>query len=484
MNFNDFLEEDGRFKYYILELLANKGNSYLSVGKLMDILLLSKYKVSNYLSEIKADCHTLNMDVQLEIYESGEIICENILPREVRLLRLHYLKQSNLFKIFEAYLCAKSEVNNEYLMTKLYVGQTKFYQYRSELIKLLEERQIKIVKNQLQGKEENIRLFAFEVYYYFYNGIEWPLEENKSAVKEISVFVSQLFRLSLAPTKKSKLDLFLSVQVVRLKAQNFLNTELQTNFQEKYFDQWNRVALFFKRNFQLSEECLRKEVDFLFSFLGIQEYLDKEIAIKIETSDERIDAVTAGLMKAVEESQHLQSVENLHSYLPELETALRRVNQKLFTFYIEPTTFISEEQITFFEESYPIFHEIIHRFLEGVNRKYGYDFSDEKKTNLYYDYMFVFLDQLPVDILPDKVYICIDFSQGYAYVRYIEKMLGYFSNLNIVIEKKVTSHTDIYISDFLDFSLMCEQIIWKNPPIALDWERLGNIIIKIKGEKV
>ncbi len=55
-----------------------------------------------------------------------------------------------------------------------------------------------------------------------------------------------------------------------------------------------------------------------------------------------------------------------------------------------------------------------------------------------------------------------------------------FKNYNIVIESRITSRTDIYLSDCLLEKFNKEQIIWKNPPTPDDWEYFGNTIIREK----
>ncbi|MCH3669794.1 M protein trans-acting positive regulator, partial [Enterococcus faecium] len=49
-----------------------------------------------------------------------------------------------------------------------------------------------------------------------------------------------------------------------------------------------------------------------------------------------------------------------------------------------------------------------------------------------------------------------------------------------VIESRITSRTNIYLSDCLLEKFNKEQIIWKNPPTPDDWEYFGNTIIREK----
>lgn len=99
---------------------------------------------------------------------------------------------------------------------------------------------------------------------------------------------------------------------------------------------------------------------------------------------------------------------------------------------------------------------------------------------LFYDYLFLLVGICPVFYFESPIHVCIDFSQGSAYTAYIISQVKGFKNYNIVIESRITSRTDIYLSDCLLEKFNKEQIIWKNPPTPDDWEYFGNIIIREK----
>ncbi|WP_229564174.1 hypothetical protein [Pediococcus pentosaceus] len=52
--------------------------------------------------------------------------------------------------------------------------------------------------------------------------------------------------------------------------------------------------------------------------------------------------------------------------------------------------------------------------------------------------------------------------------------------LNIEISKRLEDDTDIFLSDQRFYDVDCEQMIWESPPLAEDWEQLGDLIVKIK----
>lgn len=94
--------------------------------------------------------------------------------------------------------------------------------------------------------------------------------------------------------------------------------------------------------------------------------------------------------------------------------------------------------------------------------------------------MFALITEVPTEALPDKVYLCVDFSQGSVYTTYIENTLKSFNNVHIVIQHEIDDMIDIYLSDFKSEAVKPLQIIWENPPTPHDWQMLGDTIIAIR----
>ncbi|OQO72587.1 hypothetical protein BH746_11845 [Enterococcus faecalis] len=63
MDFNVFLDEEKRNKYYILKLLELRKSSFISQGQLIEILDMSKYKIDKFLQEICDDANLLNLEI-------------------------------------------------------------------------------------------------------------------------------------------------------------------------------------------------------------------------------------------------------------------------------------------------------------------------------------------------------------------------------------------------------------------------------------
>ena len=67
MNFNVFLDEDQRYKYYIVKLLELKQNTFFSQAQLMEALGVSKYKIDRFLTDIEEDSELLNLQISIVV---------------------------------------------------------------------------------------------------------------------------------------------------------------------------------------------------------------------------------------------------------------------------------------------------------------------------------------------------------------------------------------------------------------------------------
>lgn len=78
----------------------------------------------------------------------------------------------------------------------------------------------------------------------------------------------------------------------------------------------------------------------------------------------------------------------------DLTGQLLRVNLQFTTFYVEPTTFISPNQIDFFRELYPIFDLLIRDFIKQLRQTSAFRFSPQMVVNLYFSYMFAMINTI------------------------------------------------------------------------------------------
>lgn len=163
---------------------------------------------------------------------------------------------------------------------------------------------------------------------------------------------------------------------------------------------------------------------------------------------------------------------------------LLAVDLQFTTFYVEPTTFISPKQISFFKTLYPTFDLLIRNFLSTLKQRVSFELSERMVVNLYFSYMFCLINTIPTTNIKDRVFICVDFSEGALYTNYVIRSLQAFDHAHIVIQRQLTDETNIYISDFRSMAVTVPQIIWLDPPTSQDWSELADVILDIKRDQL
>ena len=106
-------------------------------------------------------------------------------------------------------------------------------------------------------------------------------------------------------------------------------------------------------------------------------------------------------------------------------------------------------------------------------------FIQEQKTNpavwdarqfLFYRYLLLMVDALPLKKVLAPITLCVDFSFGEAYNRMIQKNIEKITEWNIIFKAHVDESVQLILSDihFVDWPEIT-QIIWLAPPRPVDW---------------
>lgn len=479
---NEFLDLNYRYQYYLLELVADNGDYYLTMAKAMKLLGLSKFKISQYVDNINVDLTTISPQSHLTINGDGLFESQGIDEATVRRIRLAYLKESTLFKLLEFSLMNPKQTETADFCDALFIGKTKFYELRREMAEVAEQFGLAFHKNQLVGTESQIRQFIFEIYYSYFNGIEKPFDLLQATVDQIVAAISEQFKIQLLPTTITKLEIFIKVQYIRLRGKAGLTERsLSLDFKEAQPTLWQTTSAILTEHYQLLNVPLDMEAEGLLTFLFAEGYLTLTTDYLDQTLQDQVAVKTTQFIAKVQQVlvKSPQQASLYDTALQALKGHLDQIHMRMLTFYVEPTTFIDENQLAYFAESNPLFHQIIQEFMDDQTTM-----AWRKRASLYYDYMFACIEDIPLTILKDRVYICVDFSQGKLYNQYMRKMVNYFNNLNIELQSAVNQQTDLYLSDFYASDLTCEQLIWKNPPTVHNWQQFGDIVVTIKKGKL
>lgn len=480
MNFSLFLDKEDLLKYDLLARLASPVSKSVTTDDILNEIEISSYKLEQIVNEINSDLQMVDLDKQTYIDFSDKSIIHgvNIKTSILQKLGLQYTKNSVYFTALEFLFFFDNQMTKATYREQNYLSKTTFYKAETKVKLILREEDFDKQIFVSTDREFIVRLQLFQLYYKIYNGLENPFPEIDEVIDHlIEHFVNDL-GVTLKPTQISKISIFLRICLLRINNGNQIKSSLlNSEFHYPEIDKLNQLTLK-----DLKTTLPLPEIDYIYAFLlaeGVIPGAIEKLSDKITPIAKRLTTEFIQILDA----SNIFTNKN-REFISLTRQSILQLNIQFFTFYSEPTTFISINQAKFFEQTYPLFDIIITKFIDQLDKNKELNLSHNDKANLYFSYIFALITTIPLDCLIDQVFICVDFSQGSLYSNYIKQTLQSFNNAHIVIQSKINEKTDIYLADFHSNLVAIEQIIWQNPPSPNDWALLGDEIIQIKKKKL
>lgn len=475
MQANDLLMDDDRYKWYLLQYLELNKNAYCSIDRLGDILEISRYKLEKYLQEVHEELKENQYEADIILLESGEIEVHNLTHAIVKRMRLFLVQRSLSFQLFHRYVNNETSLDRQ--IEEVHVSRSSTYRIYKRLKDQLTDEGFQLKKSQLIGNEFSIRSFLFGLYYEIFNGLGSPFDNDiQMQVKELFRYLEHYLNLSLPKTKEHKLIFFMSVALIRLRKSHPLDEEYieyEENAATEYLSKW------LDTHYTLTTNEKRKEIAAVVLFCQMMEVdLNQELVFSEQDENRQAEELVEEFLVYLANNSRFEYEQLTANHL--LVSGLLRINRRWLIYHFRETTFVTKIQRRYFQEINPKLDELIQDFIEKIEHRKLFH-SDQERNKLYYDYLFFLITQISVEELEDPVFICIDFSHGSSYNEYIQTMLSSLQSMNICYEEKLSTKTQIYLSDFLIDTLPCHQMIWKRPPTPEDWSEFGHLLLTVKG---
>lgn len=464
------LEEEYRYKLLIYQIFLAYENNLVEEGILTEILEISLFKLSQYMRELEEELANLDIQSMIKFCGAHTYKGESLSAIDYQKLRSFYFEQSLEANILIQVGILQNYTLLEYAQVK-FISKGTIYSVVKRLNKYLTNWKISLKNNQLRGSEVAIRFFCFQLLFYFYGSSRSPvLKKRELNVATIINDIQLYFAQNFTANQLSQLRLFLSIQYTRIGQSHFIE-ESGFNIVDKNL--LSRISRWYEENgISIEKEEFKVEVDYLLSFLVLNGFIKNEQRIRIkETKIFKI------FMQVV--SKQLPHLEERLSEEAVKEIKTICFKWKYFSFSF--ASFVSNDQIQYFQQSFPKIHRLIYTFVEYVNKERETKLNEFEYAHFYYDFLFCILQFEKLREIERSIHIFIDFSGGSSYNNFIKLNILAFSYLNIVIDSKLTRETDIYISDFFNEKVDCEQIIWKNPPLDYDWKIFADKVMGLRG---
>lgn len=476
------MDKQDRISFEVLLELKAASNEPVNMGSVLEALDLTPYLLKTAISNVNSDiAETFDThDVGILTIENTLLQGQNISNLVIQRLKLLYISRSSLLPAFEYHMFFDKLLTPGQYAGKTWVSRAAFYR-NVKNVKSILKKEFKVSNKSLINNEFQCRLNLFQLYYDIYSGFNTPFSNLDDLVQDIINVCKPYFDRPLRLSEQFKFSIFLRIWILRHRNQGF-NTDLTVRIETEnkcYNELFHDLKKVMGTKFNLDQY----EMSYLYGFLLAKQFITRDDAYEISENFPLASSLTTNFLKYFKASSVTDEPidETTESAL---EKDLLNVNLQLTSFYIEPMTFIRKNSMKFFKKSYPSFDIVVNRFFNELKKQDNMQNLDEKNwTNLYYGYIFALINNIPAEVLSERVYVAVDFSQGDLYTNYVINSLQAFHHANIVIEDEVSRSTDIFISDIYSPQVSQPQLTWEDPPTPLDWEDLGSLIEELRAKK-
>ena len=478
------LDEEDRFKLLILQYLEIEKNNYIHVSKLYELTGLTKFRMDNLLSDLSTDLLIFSENPRILIDLEGIVETKNLSLKIVKKIKLEYLERSTNFALLKDMLTTQSSI--EVFSKKNHLSKSQVYIKRKNLKVFLSQLGVKLKKNAFVGDEVTIRNILFSIFYDVYNGITFPFpEEIYGLSNKLIAHYEHWLNLKMRNSEKTKLRLIIGISFYR--AGNSFTDKIFF-LKEKKIESFSHYPISIFSEFgQFTHETIIDEIHYILSYIVLniegtypEDLVAEEVNAAFEEADRFSEEITNQILSGLHFSKKLTE-DQINKMIQTYRTLIKKSNRNRFLFDVDIRSFYFESSTQFFMETYPYITKVIRESINKTIVRWNSK-RNLKSVQLFFDYIFILFSVCPVKYLEQPVYVCIDFTLGVYYNEYIRKQIEGFKQFNLYIVDKLNADTNIYISDCMIENLNIEQIIWKSPPTADDWEEFGNKVIEAKNK--
>lgn len=467
-------------KFAITQLFLNQQSALLTTEHLVDLFELTKYQLSTIYDNLNDDLWNASGDLHATIDDSQKGVwrVKNVTSQVLQNLGIMYFERSPLRPVFEyRYLYSEVMSKADYI-SQIGTATSSFYKDEKKLNHILTEEHFEEDAYTIADKEHTIRLHLFQFYYSIFNGTDESLGELDEPIERLVHDITSYYHVQLKPTQSDKLRVFLYIWIMRTKNDHHVyRAPIET---DSHINDINCLDDCIHEDLVGIIKPSQADTTYLYSFLIIQNLLSQQPITLAPRVKQPANKFTDQLINTVK----LLALIDEHYDLAALRESILAINVQLMTFYIEPVTFIDNDQISFFQELYPTFDVIISAFIQQLQNHLQQRLTANIATNLYYSYMFAFINHIPANQLKDQITVCVDFSYGNLYSEYVTSNLVTFNNAHLVVTNNLNDDFDLYLSDFYSNDVTVPEVVWQNPPTPTDWSELADLVITLKQNKV
>ena len=478
--FKIFLDKADQRKIELFRYLESRPGLVESKEKIIEDLYTSDFLLNKIIEELNSDFEEYKLAEEFQLVLSGATITliESGLATSNQ-FEILFIKNSLMFSILSELFFEKFTSVNEYA-DRNFISHPPIYKKLRKLKTYFEPFQFTINKKfAIEGNEKNIRsFFSFLFPKISYQKLDFYPVEIRKQVKSFIKTLEKNLSTSISEYAKLKLAHFLAISFYRMSRGYFIESTpfiVNESFLKSCSEyQW--IAKWLKP--KLNKEAMTYmdyEIDQLLAFLVSEEII---------YPSEYIDKVERNFFRKLSK-EFIRSVEEYfptsHRYIRKKKKQIDLLHFQIIYFKLEYLEATKEIDVSYFVQNFP---EYVSFCREYLNKNKSKKILWDMKEYLFFHYLVILEDSIPLQTILEPIYMYIDFSFGRTYNNMIQRNIEKITDLNIVYQSYIDEHTDLILSDihFEDQEALAT-ITWLAPPRAVDWANLTNQLMLCREEK-
>ncbi|MEB5953203.1 helix-turn-helix domain-containing protein [Enterococcus innesii] len=437
---------------------------------------LSPFLINKQIEDLNSDFAEFRIEQDVEIVSDNINVTLNIKGKITSdILFSHYIVRSIKFDLFKEMFFEKLISINDYA-SEHFLSHTTVYTEIKSLKKELSKFDIHITKDfKIKGHERKVREFA--LVFFDINSIKLKIAESNitnSISKEFeSILVERRLIKSGSNYKSIRFELFLEIFITRIKNGHFLKEKEYCILKNNPHELMKHQLIGWLKKYirGANYNILKFEIESIFYFLIIEGCVDNSKFI--DNNFHKIRHLNSLFLKEINSKFCL-----VKQYEARINTELSKIHFELLNYPIYSTYRYLYTEINYFYEMYPEYFDFCKLYLNKNKKK---DILWQGKEFLFYRYVLLLVTNIPLKELLHPIYICLDFSFGNQYNKFIKQNIEKIVNLNIVFQSVPDEKTSLILSDMALYELEdIETVVWLTPPRPIDWSILTEKILSLR----
>lgn len=362
---DQFIDDHYRYRLFFYQtILISEGQIHYS--QVEEILDIKKQKISGLITDLNTDFQTIGLSIKIKIKGKESIIINKFSQLDYQLLRMYYFKKSTITALLiEVGFLQKYTIQE--FADKLFFSKSKMYNLSHELNRILENWDIKLTSYGLKGNEQKIRSFFFQVLYYFYSSHleQLPdfLTKNNKSVNGFLNDLQLMYKVIFTINQHAQLNLILQIQLYRISQGHIIKNE-EWNF--KIDMDYSKIFLKFLKSSEVLDNLYNTELEANYFYLFVVS--NRSIITTYDNDWPNPELYEMFYNYVFRKYPEILAIISLTT-LDKLKLLCFRWSNLAFSL----ASFISKNQFSFFQQSFPTLHELIYEFVIMVdsNRKNG-----------------------------------------------------------------------------------------------------------------